>query len=66
MLQNKVGGGKPKMRWFFGEFGWPEAKMLGRGPQTDEERAKLVDMVQEYKTNKYMELIGWVAGGWRW
>ncbi len=28
-LQNKVGGGKPKMRWYFGEHGWPTSSVLG-------------------------------------
>ncbi len=29
MLQNKVGGGKPKMRWYFGKNGWPKTDILG-------------------------------------
>jgi hypothetical protein len=61
MLQNKVGGGKPKMRWFFGEKGWPSSSVLGKVAESDAERVKLVDDLQEYKTNKYIELIGWAG-----
>ncbi len=28
-LQNRVGGGKPKMRWYFGKEGWPTSDVLG-------------------------------------
>jgi len=31
-LQNTVGGGKPKMRWHFGQVGWP-TYATGAGPQ---------------------------------
>lgn len=47
MLQNKVGGGKPKMCWYFGENGWPTTNILdGRAPSTDEEKTQIIDILQ--------------------
>lgn len=57
-LQNRVGGGKPKMRWYFGREGWPSSTVMDGVPATDEERAALVDTLQDYKSEKYRELIG--------
>lgn len=48
-LQNKVGGGKPKMRYYFGEYGWPKSK-LGPVPDSDEAKVALVDALQDRKT----------------
>ena len=59
MLQNKVGGGKPKMRWYFGENGWPTSNVLGgKTPENDEEKTLLIDTLQDWKTDKYKEIIG--------
>jgi len=59
MLQNKVGGGKPKMRWYFGENGWPSSSILGqRAPETEEEQVLLIDTLQDWKTEKYKDIIG--------
>jgi len=55
-LQNKVGGGKPKMKYYFGEYGWPESK-LGSSPTTEEEKTALVDKLQDRKTEIYKEFI---------
>ena len=41
----QVGGGKPKMRYYFGENGWPQSK-LGGPPQTDDEKTLLIDSLQ--------------------
>lgn len=41
----KVGGGKPKMRYYFGENGWPKSK-LGAPPETDQEKDLLIDSLQ--------------------
>ncbi|CAG9460690.1 unnamed protein product [Pedinophyceae sp. YPF-701] len=59
-LQNTVGGGKPKMRWFFGEHKneWPTTSILdGRAPETDGERVKIVDVLQDWKTDKYQAML---------
>ncbi|KAG7026850.1 Haloacid dehalogenase-like hydrolase domain-containing protein, partial [Cucurbita argyrosperma subsp. argyrosperma] len=98
-LQNRIGGGKPKMRWYcsllinftvilsnmvmrvfkavfasvryFKEFGWPSSTILEKAPEDDEERAKLIDVLQAYtfnfltcidividwKTERYKEII---------
>lgn len=57
VLQNKVGGGKPKMRWYFGENGWPTSTILGEVPQTDEDKERLIDILQDWKTQKYKDII---------
>ncbi|KAK9820964.1 hypothetical protein WJX81_000960 [Elliptochloris bilobata] len=56
-LQNSVGGGKPKMRWYFGQHGWPMSKVLPAAPKTEEEQAALIDALQDWKTLHYQELI---------
>ncbi|KAI5384510.1 hypothetical protein KIW84_071492 [Lathyrus oleraceus] len=45
-LQNQIGGGKPKMRWYFKEHGWPSSTLFDIPPANDEERAKLIDTLQ--------------------
>ncbi|CAD6259103.1 unnamed protein product [Miscanthus lutarioriparius] len=45
-LQNRIGGGKPKMRWYFGENGWPSSKIFETPPSTDSDKEKLVDIIQ--------------------
>ncbi|CAO2207090.1 unnamed protein product [Urochloa humidicola] len=56
-LQNRIGGGKPKMRWYFGENGWPSSKIFEMPPSTDSEKEKLVDIIQDWKTERYKEII---------
>ncbi|XP_022963402.1 haloacid dehalogenase-like hydrolase domain-containing protein At4g39970 [Cucurbita moschata] len=56
-LQNRIGGGKPKMLWYFKEFGWPSSTILEKAPEDDEERAKLIDVLQDWKTERYKEII---------
>lgn len=57
-LQNKIGGGKPKMRYYFGENGWP-ASTLGPAPAADDVASKdlLIDALQDRKTAIYKEMI---------
>ena len=45
VLQNTVGGGKPKMKWHFNRNGWPASK-AGPPPATEEAKNKLVDDLQ--------------------
>lgn len=56
-LQNRIGGGKPKMRWYFKENGWPSSTIFEKAPEDDEERAKLIDILQDWKTERYKEII---------
>ncbi|CAL5013105.1 unnamed protein product [Urochloa decumbens] len=56
-LQNRIGGGKPKMRWYFGENGWPSSKIFETPPSTDSDKEKLVDIIQDWKTERYKEII---------
>ncbi|KAL7143964.1 hypothetical protein ABFS83_08G226900 [Erythranthe nasuta] len=57
VFQNLVGGGKPKMRWYFKENGWPTSTVFDYSPETDEEREKLIDILQDWKTERYKEII---------
>ncbi|GJN15896.1 hypothetical protein PR202_gb02841 [Eleusine coracana subsp. coracana] len=56
-LQNQIGGGKPKMRWYFGENGWPFSKIFETPPSSDSDKEKLVDIIQDWKTERYKEII---------
>ncbi|KDP29706.1 hypothetical protein JCGZ_18641 [Jatropha curcas] len=56
-LQNLIGGGKPKMRWYFKEHGWPSSTIFDTPPEDDESRAKLIDTLQDWKTERYKEII---------
>ncbi|KAF5458187.1 hypothetical protein F2P56_022241 [Juglans regia] len=48
-LQNRIGGGKPKMRWYFGEHGWPSSTIFEKPPEADVDRVKLIDTLQGKK-----------------
>lgn len=64
ILQNTVGGGKPKMKHYFNtEKGqWPaSASPLIAAYETAEERDRLVDELQDAKTEYYKEIVGSVA-----
>lgn len=56
-LQNKIGGGKPKMRWYFKEHGWPRSRSFPEGPKTPEEETALIDELQDWKSEEYRRLI---------
>ncbi|VVA34441.1 PREDICTED: haloacid [Prunus dulcis] len=56
-LQNQIGGGKPKMRWYFKEHGWPSSTIFEKPPEDDEGRAKIIDTLQDWKTERYKEII---------
>lgn len=57
-LQNRVGGGKPKMRHYFSLNGWPTSGVLGAVPSSEEAQARLIDALQDWKTEKYKDIIG--------
>ncbi|KAL9241543.1 hypothetical protein vseg_015646 [Gypsophila vaccaria] len=57
VLQNQIGGGKPKMRWYFKEHGWPTSSIFEIPPENDADRAKLIDTLQDWKTERYQEII---------
>ncbi|XP_020975489.1 haloacid dehalogenase-like hydrolase domain-containing protein At4g39970 isoform X2 [Arachis ipaensis] len=56
-LQNQIGGGKPKMRWYFKEHGWPSSTLFETPPTDDDDRANLIDTLQDWKTERYKEII---------
>ncbi|KAH9664571.1 Haloacid dehalogenase-like hydrolase domain-containing protein [Citrus sinensis] len=57
VLQNQIGGGKPKMRWYFKEHGWPSSTIFENPPVTDDDQAKLIDLIQDWKTERYQQII---------
>uniref|UniRef100_A0A7N0VKV2 Uncharacterized protein n=1 Tax=Kalanchoe fedtschenkoi TaxID=63787 RepID=A0A7N0VKV2_KALFE len=57
VFQNTVGGGKPKMRWYFKGHGWPTSTVFQNPPEDDENREKLIDVLQDWKTERYKEII---------
>lgn len=57
VLQNQIGGGKPKMRWYFKEHGWPTSTIFQNPPEDDSDRAKLIDTLQDWKTERYKDII---------
>lgn len=57
VLQNTIGGGKPKMRWHFGQNGWPSSSVFSTPPVSESDQATLIDILQDWKTNKYKDLI---------
>eukprot|EP00803_Ostreobium_quekettii_P006591 evm.model.scf_259.2 EVM.evm.TU.scf_259.2 scf_259:8413-8988(-) len=46
------------MRWFFGREGWPTSTVMQGVPATDDEKAALVDALQDFKSEQYRSLIG--------
>jgi hypothetical protein len=42
-----------------GEHGWPATTVLGgAAPETDAEKEKIIDTIQDWKTEKYKDIIG--------
>jgi HAD superfamily hydrolase (TIGR01509 family) len=64
-LQNTVGGGKPKMRWYFMETcggEWPVCtKRDGRTPASEAEGMALIDELQDTKTEFYKGIVDQAA-----
>ncbi|KAG2487829.1 hypothetical protein HYH03_013546 [Edaphochlamys debaryana] len=56
VLQNTVGGGKPKMKYHFKNNGWPSTK-FGPAPTSEEACNKLVDDLQDCKTDHYKVIV---------
>ncbi|KAJ1405315.1 Phosphoglycolate phosphatase-like, domain 2 [Sesbania bispinosa] len=42
---------------YFGEHGWPSSTLFETPPSNDEDRAKLIDTLQDWKTERYKEII---------
>ena len=64
ILQNTVGGGKPKMNYYFNEEvkAWPLSTNPKRpAPTTPEEKSRLVDELQDAKTEFYIKIVEEVA-----
>ena len=50
VLQNTVGGGKPKMRWHFKENTWPSSTMFATPPESETDRDALGGGLRDKKT----------------
>jgi len=67
VLQNTVGGGKPKMKWHFGQNGWPTAVAAEAGTtpaelaSSEDAQNALVDALQDKKTEVYKRIVEEVA-----
>ncbi|KAL6771361.1 hypothetical protein ACKKBG_A26055 [Auxenochlorella protothecoides x Auxenochlorella symbiontica] len=60
MLQNKIGGGKHKMRYYFEQEGWPASTKddFSSPPATDAGKQALIDALQDHKTEAYKDIVG--------
>ncbi|CAM6026841.1 unnamed protein product [Sphagnum balticum] len=56
-LQNQIGGGKPKMRWYFNKNGWPTSTISSKSPVGEQDQATVIDTIQDWKTDKYKDII---------
>jgi HAD superfamily hydrolase (TIGR01509 family) len=63
ILANTVGGGKPKMKFHFGENRWPVGADFFDGaiPNGEDEQNQLVDALQDKKTEFYKEIVASTA-----
>jgi hypothetical protein len=60
MLQNTVGGGKPKMKFHFAKDKkeWPiQTKPYQASPKDENNQQQLIDRLQEQKIIAYQEII---------
>lgn len=55
-LQNSIGGGKEKMRWYFNNFGWPDGKPADSKDE-QEKRENFISHLHSRKTDMYQKLI---------
>lgn len=55
-LQNSIGGGKEKMRWYFNTYGWPDGKPAD-SPAEMEKREEFIAYLHSLKTDLYQQLI---------
>ena len=46
------------VRRFFGQEGWPSSTMVKGVPSTEDEQAALIDVLQDWKSAHYQELVG--------
>lgn len=58
MLQNFLGGGKQKMRWYFDENGWPLSNFQDGVPSSDEQKTAIIDALQDWKSTRFQQYIG--------
>ncbi|KAG5241827.1 haloacid dehalogenase hydrolase domain-containing protein [Salix suchowensis] len=49
--------GLPISMMYFKEHGWPSSTLFEKPPEDDESRANLIDTLQDWKTERYKEII---------
>ncbi|KAF7135749.1 hypothetical protein RHSIM_Rhsim08G0012300 [Rhododendron simsii] len=47
----------PSSATYFKEHGWPSSSIFEKPPEDDAARAKLIDTIQDWKTERYKEII---------
>lgn len=45
------------MRWYFNEHGWPTSSIFETPPSEKTDREKLIDVLQDWKTERYKDII---------
>lgn len=45
------------MRWYFNTNGWPSSSIFKSPPSDNTDREKLIDIIQDWKTERYKEII---------
>lgn len=45
------------MRWYFNTYGWPSSTLFAAAPDSDVDRDTLIDTLQDWKTEKYKDII---------
>ncbi|XP_026665451.2 haloacid dehalogenase-like hydrolase domain-containing protein At4g39970 [Phoenix dactylifera] len=45
------------MRWYFTENGWPSSSISETPPSTESDKERLIDILQDWKTERYKEII---------
>lgn len=45
------------MRWYFNTYGWPTSTLLPTSPESETDRDKLIDTLQDWKSEKYKDIV---------
>ncbi|KAH8950632.1 hypothetical protein BDL97_10G095400 [Sphagnum fallax] len=45
------------MRWYFNKNGWPTSTISSKPPVGEQDQAIVIDTIQDWKTDKYKDII---------
>jgi hypothetical protein len=45
------------MRWYFNKNGWPTSTISSKPPVGEQDQATVIDTIQDWKTDKYKDII---------